>query len=333
MVRASDDLAVTQLPAWLDCMVASGLYRDATLLYQTPDDRRLVLPLAGRGPGAGLGVFASWPAFWEGGLDNGGLLCADGPVTPDDVSAVAADLGRTPGLRTTVVPSRTDAAAWQAGAPPGTDRTVDAMYSIDLTGGLAGWERLISKGERYKARKAERHGVEIESDGTGRLLPAFDRLYRASVSAWARESPMPSVLSLALTRRRYPHATLEQIAARLGAACQVWIAWRGGEPLSGVVVLSHGPAATYYKGATDKAAVGNLGVGTLLHRRVIEAACEQGRRRYELSGSGIPSLTRFKLNLGARPVPLTSYRFERAPLSAGERSVRSGLKTVLRAHR
>ena len=326
------DLAVTQLPAWLDCMVGAG-YHDATRLYESADGRRLVLPLARRGQLPGLGMSASWPMYWEGGLDNGGLLSADGPVTADDVTDVAQDLRRNPGLRTTVTPSVGDAAAWAAGVPDDVLRTVDTMFSVDLERGFAGWSASMSKTERYKARKAERHGVQVESDDTGRLLPVFERLYDTSVAAWAQESAMPSGLSSRLTHRRYPHATVQRIAETLGPLCRVWIAWKDGEPLSGLVVLSHGPAATYYKGATDKTRTGSLGVGTLLHRDVIERACAEGRQRYELSGSGVASLTQFKRSLGARELPLTSYRFERGPVTRAERALRSGLKAVLTTNR
>jgi hypothetical protein len=329
-VAAGPHLAVTQLPAWMDCMAAASGYLDATRLYETSDERLLVLPLARRGAVSSMALYGSWPMYWEGGLDNGGLLSSDDAVTAADVRGVVEDLRRSPGLRTTVVPSVSDARAWVEGVPAGVDRCAATMYSVDLTGGFdAAWGRRVSKTERYKARKAERLGVEIESDDTGRLLPVFDRLYETSMRAWAQESALPSSVAGSLLRRRFPHATLEQVASRLGSTCRVWIAWKGGEPLSGLVVLSHGPAATLFKGATDKERVRTLPASTLLHRSVIEAASAEGRTRYELSGSGQESLTRFKLNLGARPVESFMYRFERMPVTATERSMRGGLRRVI----
>ena len=148
-VRDRPDLAVTQLPAWLDCMFGAG-YHDATRLYESADGRRLVLPLARRGQLPGMGMSASWPMYWEGGLDNGGLLSADGPVTADDVADVAQDLRRNPGLRTTVTPSIGDAAAWAAGVPDDVQRTVDTMFSVDLERRL---RRLV--GERVQDRAVQ----------------------------------------------------------------------------------------------------------------------------------------------------------------------------------
>jgi hypothetical protein len=37
---------VSQTPAWLDCVCASGRYEDATRAYRAGDGRQLVLPLA-----------------------------------------------------------------------------------------------------------------------------------------------------------------------------------------------------------------------------------------------------------------------------------------------
>ena len=125
---------------------------------------------------------------------------------------------------------------------------------------------------------------------------------------------------------------MQRSPRRLGPLCRVWIAWKDGEPLSGLVVLSHGPAATYCKGATDKAGPARSAWHAAAPGR-IELACAEGRRRYELSGSGVASLTQFKLSLGARELPVTSYRFERGPLTRAERALRSGLKAVLTTNR
>src|SRR5450631_4333557 len=95
------DLAVFHLPEWMDCVCEAGPFTDATRLYEAPDGRRLVLPLARHRllPGR-LSMYDSWPPDWEGARDSGRLLGEHGIVTPDDVRDVIIDFTRLPALRT-----------------------------------------------------------------------------------------------------------------------------------------------------------------------------------------------------------------------------------------
>ena len=131
----------------------------------------------------------------------------------------------------------------------------------------------------------------------------------------------------------HPHHKLEAVARRLGERCQIWIARRAGEPVSGIVVLSHGSAATYWKGATDKALVGASGATELLHAKAIEAACAAGRSRYDLGTSGLASLSSFKIGLGAEHQQYLAYRFERLPVTGAQELLRTSLKRATRARR
>ena len=328
VVASHPALAVCHLPEWMDCVCESGRFVDATRLYQAPDGRLVVLPLARRRwtPGP-LGLYDSWPPYWEGARDSGGLLGEHGMISPDDVRDVVADLAQIPALRVLVVPSTADAAAWERGAPSTVARTALSSYVVDLTGGFdTVWTERFSKKARYKCRKALREGIEVEKDTSGRLLPVFDELYQRSVEAWSREYFLPTPLARRVIGARHPHHKLETVARRLGPTCQLWIARRAGEPVSGIVVLSHGAAATYWKGATDKTLVGASGATDLLHRRAIEDACLAGRSRYDLGESGLATLTAFKESIGARREDHAAYRFERLPLTRWQESLRTALK-------
>ena len=323
------DLAVCHLPEWMDWRLAgAGPFTDATRLYEAPDGRRLVLPLARRRllPGR-LSLYDSWPPYWEGARDSGGLIGEHGIVTPDDVRDVISDLTRLPALRTRVFPSTADAPVWAAAAPPDVARTPMQAYVVDLSGGFETvWSQRFSKKARYKSRKAERDGIVVEKDTTGRLLPVFGELYERSVRAWSQDYFLPAPIARQVIDRRHPHRKLEIVARRLGSRCQIWIARRDGEPVSGIVVFSHGAAATYWKGATDKALVGASGATDLLHRRAIEDACLAGRSRYDLGVSGLASLTSFKMSIGATCEDYLGYRFERLPLTDVQEALRVGLK-------
>jgi lipid II:glycine glycyltransferase (peptidoglycan interpeptide bridge formation enzyme) len=247
------------------------------------------------------------------------------------VRDVIVDLRRLPAVRIRIVPSTADAPAWEQAVPASVARCRFEAFVVDLTGGFdETWSQRASKKTRYKVRKAEREGVQVESDTTGRLLPVFNQLYQRSVDAWARDHFLPTPIAHPLIERRHDHAKLEMVARRLGDACRVWIAWKDGEPLSGIVVHSSGSAATYWKGATDKAKVRALGATDLLHSRAMQAACGEGRSRYDLGRSGLASLTQFKLSLGARRVEYFSYQLERLPLTATQEWVRTGLKRAFR---
>jgi hypothetical protein len=327
------DLAICHQAVWMDCMREVGGFLDATRLYETRDGRRILLPLAGRRlPPAKPLLYDSWPLYWEGARDSGGLLSADGPITAEDVRQVAADLATMPALRVKVVPSTADAAAWAAGAPRSAARVPLHAHVVDLTGGFdVVWTQRFSKKTREKSRKAERRGIVVESDGTGRLLPIFDMLYRRSMEHWAADHFLPTPLARRVIERRHDHAKLEAVARRLGQRCQVWIAWSAGEPVSGIVVLGQGPAATYWKGATDKELVRASGATDYLHKCAIETACQAGRTRYDLGTSGLESLARFKEGLGAQLQNYEAYSFERIPFTPAQELLRVGLRRAFTA--
>jgi hypothetical protein len=255
-------------------------------------------------------------------------------VTTDDVRAVVADLARLPAVRIRVRPSTADEAAWAQGTPQGLGRTTMHSWVLDLTGGFdVVWSQRFTKQARYKSRKAERDGVEVEKDTQGRLLDEFARLYDGSVDAWSRDYFLPAPLARRVIGGRHPHRKLEVVARRLGERCQVWIARRDGVPLAGIVVLSDGAAATYWKGATDKVRSGSSGATDLLHRRAVEDACRSGRTRYDLGTSGLASLTAFKEKLGAVRVEHAAYRLERLPLTEAQELAVAAVKRVGRAVR
>jgi hypothetical protein len=328
-------LSVCHLPQWLECVCEAGPFVDATRLYETSDGRSLVLPLVRRrGLPAPVGLYDSWPPYWEGARDSGGVIGEGGVLTRDDVAGVVEDLSRLGGLRVRIVPSTIDAPRWAEAARGTVATTPLSAYVVDLTGGFdTVWTQRFSKKARYKSRKAERDGILVEKGVGGELLTEFGDLYERSVAAWSRDYFLPTPLARQVIGRRHPHRKLEVVARRLGSRCQIWIARRDGVPVSGIVVLSHGAAATYWKGATDKALVGASGATDLLHRRAIEDACEAGRIRYDLGVSGLSSLTAFKTSIGAVREDYLAYRFERVPLTDTQEALRHALKRRLRGDR
>jgi hypothetical protein len=327
-----DDAPLTKRPEWLDLVCRGGRHRDATIAFRTGEGRRLVLPAAERTvAGAPTGLVRCLPLGWDLGLDNGGLLReGGGNASVDKVGAVLNHLRQAVRLRTHVIPSRGEGPAW-AQAAPGLRTSTHRAHVLDLTGGFDEvWTRRFTSKARSNARKAERRDVEVELDDTGALIGPFDRLYRLSVDRWASGERLPAAVARRVGDRREPRAKFEAVARELKDRCVVALARRNGEPVAGVIVLSQGPVATFWRGAMDKRLAQSTGANELLHRVMVEKACTEGRLTYDMGPSRHPPLAAFKEGFGAREVVVPGYLVERLPVTAAEENTRAAAKWALR---
>jgi Acetyltransferase (GNAT) domain len=315
---------VSQTPAWMDCVCASGRYEDATRAYVTADGHRLVLPLARRR--LPVSVAASMPFGWS----TGGLISSRGLLTAQDVAGVVRDLVSQRALLIGVKPSPAAAPVWASSVPNDVTRTRHMTHTVDLSGGFgAVWKRYAGK-VRSRCRQAERKGVTVECDDNGRLMPVFYSLYRKSVERWAQQQHEPLWLAQWRARQRDPWEKFQMVAHRLGPRCRVLVAWRAGEPLAAEIVLAHGHHTVGWRAAMDKEAARRTGAPQLLVRHAMEEACESGQRYFHL-GESAPSsgLAQTKQDYGGEEIHYTSYRFERLPLTAADRFVRRQVKGVI----
>ncbi len=318
------EAAVSQTPPWMDCVCASGRFQDATRAYATDDGQELILPLARmRLP---VSVASSMPFGWS----NGGLLSSRGRLTVADVSGVVTDLAHQHTLLIGVKPSAATAAVWDMSVPSDVTRTPHMTHVVDLSGGFGTvWKRFHGS-VRSRCRHAERMGVTVERDDTGRLMPVFYELYRRSVVRWAQQQHEPLWLARWRARQRDPWEKFRTVAERLGPACRVMVAWRAGEPLAANIVLVHGSQAVGWRNAIDKERARRTGAGQLLVSRALEEACEAGHRCFNLGDSAPAStLAHTKEHYGGQEMHYTGYRFERLPLTAADRFVRRGVKEVI----
>jgi hypothetical protein len=316
---------VSQSPTWTDCMLGFG-YEDASRLYETPRGTRVILPMvrrAGAWPAA-LAPHDSLPPAWG----MGGLI-ADGPLDPDELTAIVSDLHSRPALTTRIRPNPVHAEAWSNATPHGVVAIPRVAHVLDLAGGAAAaWGRL-TKSARWGVRKAERSGVEIECDTSGRLVPIFFELLTMSIDRWAQHQHEPLALARWRGRRRDPLEKFERMAACLGDAMRIWVAWKGGVPAAAMVVLV-GANASDTRGAMNKELAGPTNANDLLQWLAIEDACNAGCHRYHLGESGASrSLAHFKEKFGARPVPYREYRIERVPVARADALSRGVVKRVL----
>jgi CelD/BcsL family acetyltransferase involved in cellulose biosynthesis len=196
-------------------------------------------------------------------------------------------------------------------------------YVLDLNGGFGEvWQHKFRSNTRRAVRKAERSGLEIEVDRSGRLLDVFYDLYQKSLMRWASAQHEP----LWFTRLRMNRACyttprhLAVVARHFGANCAVWVARYGGQPAAANIVLRSGAYVKAWRGAMDKEIAAPVCATEFLDRLAIEDACQEGYRFYDLGGAEPgSSLARFKENLGATLRFTHELRAERLPVSRARR--------------
>jgi Acetyltransferase (GNAT) domain len=329
---ADPDALPTQSPAWADCLCADRGLADASRLYELPGGRRLVLPLAARRVAGITVVEQGWPHGWG----YGGLLAEGGELTDADRRLVLADLAARPVIRSAVVPNPLGAAAWSAAAPPRARRAPDRTQVIDLSGGFETvWSKRFRKETRNRVRKAQGVTLDIRREAgadAGRGIAMFAQLYRQAVDRWASERGQPLWIARRLAAHRDRPGAVATVAAALGDECVIWsAATPAGEPVSVDVVLQHGRHSLAWLGAVDPALARETMATYRVQAMAIEDACAAGVRHFHLGesdpGSGVE---RFKRNFGAETLDYDMLRFERLPLTAGERHLRTAFAAASR---
>ena len=327
VVLRSDPLALeSQSPAWTDAACAAGPFEDASRLYETVDGRLLVLPMLRRRPSVGgLSVEASNPPGWG----VGGLLAPGGPTTSEVVTVFSELAGRRV-LTQRLWPNPLTAAAWATAAPVQARATERVAHLINLEGGFDHvWSNLFQKSSRRGARHAEREGVTVECDTTGRLIPEFYALHSQAVSRWSRLQHEPRWMAMRRHRHDDPLEKFEAIARCLRERCQVWVARVGAKPIASMIVLQ-GNNAYDFRAAMDEDATSYRANDLLLRFAVCEA-CRAGCRSYYMGDSGhSATLGQFKERFGARPYDYAEYVLERLPISAAEEGLKRAVKRAVR---
>ena len=319
LYRSDENAVVSQSPAWRDAVFASGRYQDVSVLYEFPSGRQVVMPLARRRrqpPGAT--AVASWPQVW--GI--GGPITQGGKVSPVEAAVVLGDVARR-GMLAAAITLRHDADEAWLGQARQFHVEERGCYVIDLAGGFGEvWQNRFRKSTRRAVRKAERSGLEVEVDRSGRLLDVFFDLYQKSLSRWAAAQREPLWFTR-LRMNRICYTTpghLALVARHFGADCATWVAWYKGQPAAANIILQSGAYAKAWRGAMDKEIAAPVCATEFLDRLAIEEACQEGYRFYDMGGAEPgSSLARFKENLGATPLFSHELRAERLPVYRARR--------------
>jgi hypothetical protein len=327
-ISADSDALLSQTPGWLDTICAVDGWTDASRLYVWPSGRHLVLPMVGKRIGGIGAIEDSYPPGWG----FGGLV-GDAHVTPDEAAAVFADLTSRRVFLQHICPNCLQGDAWLQIIPRGERRTAVSFrnaHVVDLEGGTGAIWKRFSENARRGIRKAEKQGLEVECDTTGRLLGTFEELWLLSTQRWAAQLGEPVWLGRLRGRRLNPQNRWRQIAERTGGGVVIWLARHYGEPVAAIVIL-RGPNDHYTRGAMHKELAGPTRANFLLHWLAIQDAFRRGARWYQmgLSGVGGDQVTRFKENFGARGYAFPELRLERLPITYVKGIARATAKRLI----
>ncbi len=315
-----------QTPDWFHLVRDVVGASDASRLYELADGRRLVLPLIRRSWAPGFAIQAGHPR----GYGPGGLLVSGG-LRSTDVQYVLDDLRRSHALSTRISANHDVACEWQAGKIPGVVDLRSRAEVLDLDGGMeAVWSRRYKSTARTAIRRAQKAGVTVERDTSGRLVGEFYDLYRRWSARRAQEHRLPGSVAAYLARRREPFAKFRAATALPGRICRTWVAYVDGRAAASIITLVYGRYAFYWRGYSDKQLANPVRANNLLHHMAIEDACGSGCRFYDMGQSGgVASLEQFKQSFGATAKPLVDFRIERLPFSKGEISFDKARSRVL----
>ena len=317
----------TQSPAWLECLYAQGGYRNASRLYEFSDGQQLLIPMVKRkGLPEHLAVQASLPHAWE----NGGVLARREP-SPEELRALFAELSKSHFLSLSLHPNPRRADLWRQAQPAEVTVIPRRAHVLDLEGGFDRvWTERFASKTRNKVRKAEKLGVVIECDSSGKLISVFHDLLRRSVDRWAAQQREPRWLARQRAAQRDPLSKFEHIARVLATACRVRVAWHERQAVAAALVLTGTNNAYYIRGVMDKALAAPVNANDLLQSLAIQDACEAGCRYYHMGESGwSENLSHFKERFGARAYDYAEYRMERFPISQLDHGLRSVVKRVI----
>jgi hypothetical protein len=326
LIQSDPEALPYQNPAWFDCICEAGNYEDVSRLYETSNGRQFVLPLVRR---KGLPEVLTPAASLPNGWGMGGLV-GSANIQIEEISAVFADLSRLPYPQISVRPNPRQGEIWAAAAPAGVVKIPRRAHVLDLEGGFERvWGGRFEKSTRKAVRKAEREGVVVECDTTGRLVPVFYDLLQHSFEHWSRQQNEPHFLTRLRGQSRDPLHKFEIIARRLGKACRVWVAWVNGQPAVAILVLQYGNVNDI-RAAMNRELAASSRASDLALKLSIEDACRSGCRYYHLgeSGNSVP-LAQFKERFGAVAYEYAEYHIERLPITAIDRGLRSIVKKAI----
>ncbi|MDF0643884.1 MAG: GNAT family N-acetyltransferase [Nitrospira sp.] len=169
---------------------------------------------------------------------------------------------------------------------------------------------------RRRIRHAERQGLRYEDGRDERLVRSFYDL-----------------IVLSRSRKHLPPQPLEwfqNLASCMGKNVCIRVAFKGEQPIAGILTMNHGKKMYYKYGGSD-ARFNHLGATPMLLWKAIQAAKMAGIEDLDLGRSELdnPGLIRFKERWGAHGVPLSQRRGAADVVSPGLERLKLRLATAV----
>ena len=326
VARADPEASAFHQPEWLQAVCESHGVTDCSRMYETEDGARFILPLVKyRGLPLRLNIIQSVP----NACGPGGTVGTK-PLTVEIAAGIWADLMGLGCLMVRLRPYPLQAGVWNQAIPSDVRRVARRSHILDLTVGFdAIWNKQFHPPKRTAVRKAERLGVTVDVDTTGRLVPVFYDLLTKSFDRWGNQQHEPKALARLRGKMRDPIEKFAAAGRLMGPNMRVWVASYEGTPAAAIITLE-GTNTAYARGAMDKVLASKTYANALLQKLAIEHAAQKGCRFYQMGESGwsVP-LSRYKEEFGARPHEFNEYIFERLPISQLDQGARTVVKRVL----
>ncbi len=164
-----------------------------------------------------------------------------------------------------------------------------AALLLDLPPSVEELNRALGAKLRSQVKRAQREQPAARTGGL-ELVPDFYRVFAEVM----RDLGTPV----------YPRAFFETLFEQCGDQCRVLILELGGSPVAGALLVSHRGTLEIPWAAT-LSAVKSKSINMALYWEVLRHAIESGHARFDFGRSTVDSGPyRFKLQWGARPVPL-----------------------------
>lgn len=172
-----------------------------------------------------------------------------------------------------------------------------STYVLDLSPGEdALWNKSLNSGCRRAVRKAQSSQVTVEEVELDSFLERYHEMAASVFAKWNRKPPLSLDDYRRIARVQRDGERVKVFAARLEGQ------------IVAAGIFPYGNGAVYYLDGVSDPAGQAARPNNLMHWEVIQWACREGLRRYDMVGAGIEGVARFKETFGPALEPY-SYAF------------------------
>jgi hypothetical protein len=184
-------------------------------------------------------------------------------------------------------------------APSSFRRKEMFTQMINLKRGFDAIWKSFPRGQKSNIRQAEKKGVQIRLATSREDYQAYFRIYRETLKRWGKSGSKGYPLKLFLNCLELGHDHVK-----------LWLAEKDSHPLAGILTFSWNDNIIYWHGCCREDSF-KYYPNNLLHVTVIQKACEEGYRVYDLNPSGgHEGVVRFKQSFGAETVSFYAYHWK-----------------------